>query len=208
MENDKILKSMDELRQKHNNIVKNTIGDLIDKIPLNKKDLNSHYSLFFLNESTLFEFTGHDYMIREVQKNISNSSIRSKILDEIQKTGDDKLMKYQNDITIFSENEEQVNEDINLSSEGTLVIVIISILFIINFFDTNPQQYLYDYASTINQYVNVDINTGIDMTNKFQNLNQTIDFLVNSIIPTVYNNNTFYQNLINMKQSKLLIKIR
>jgi hypothetical protein len=199
------LKSINDLRLKHNSIVQKTYGGHIENIPPIKKDKNSHFSLIFFKDSTLYEFTGHDMMLREIKKNVSKVSITRTIFDEILKTGDNNQILYQNDITIFSEISEQVDQDVNLNSEGSMVIMIISIIFIVNFFNTNPENLLYKYSETTKQFFELDHISGYDYVHNFDLIDQAVDYFSDKIIPYLYNQNSYYRKVINSTLKGIII---
>ncbi len=173
------------------------MGSHIENIPPIIKDKNSHFSLFLLKDSILYEFTAHDMMIREVKRNITNQTFRSSIVEELLLTGENNYIQYQNDICIFSEMSEQVNNDLNINSEGSIIITLISIIFIMNFFQTFPQKYLYEFSKTTQEFFQIDHNTNENYFSNILNINQSIDYFANFVIPSLYNNQTYYQNIKN-----------
>ncbi len=145
----------------------------------------------------MYEFTAHDMMIREVKKNITNQTFRSTIVEEILLTGENSYIQYQNDISIFSEVSEQVNNDLNINSEGSIIITLISVIFIINFFQTFPQKYLYEFSKTTQEFLQIDHITNENYFSKIHNLEEAINHFADFVIPSLYNNKTYYQNIKN-----------
>ena len=188
-----MMKSNNELNSKHNSIVKKTLGSQIKKIPPINRDNNFHYSLFYYKDTTLYEFTSHDSMLREVKLNLTNNGVRSVILEEILKTGSKSYIKYLNDVTIFSENLIQSIEKTNLNTEGTVVIMIISLIFIVSFFITNPEKYLWEFKKT-SQILFDLYNNSTDFTQNVKSINDSIDYFINNVFPNLYNDNTYYKN--------------
>jgi hypothetical protein len=199
------LKSINDLRLKHNSIVQKTFGGHIENIPPIKKDKNSHFSLIFFKDSTLYEFTGHDMMLREIKKNVSKVSITRTLMDEILQTGENNQIIYQNDITIFSEINEQADQDVNLNSEGSMVIIIISIIFIINFFHTNPENVLYKFTETTKQFFELDHISGYNYVHNFDYLDQAVDYFSDNIIPYLYYENSYYKKVIHTAYRGIII---
>ena len=190
-----MMKSNNELLSKHNSIIKKTLKDQIKKIPPINRDYNFHYSLFYYKDTTLYEFTSHDSMLREVKLNLTNTGVRSAIHEEILKTGSKSYIKYLNDVTIFSENLIQFIEKTNLNTEGTVVIIIISFIFILSFFITNPEKYLWEFKKT-SQILFDLYNNSTDFTQNVKSINDSVDYFINNVFPNLYNDNTYYRNQI------------
>ena len=190
-----MMKSNNELLSKHNSIIKKTLKDQIKKIPPINRDNNFHYSLFYYKDTTLYEFTSHDSMLREVKLNLTNTGVRSAIHEEILKTGSKSYIKYLNDVTIFSENLIQFIEKTNINTEGTVVIIIISFIFILSFFITNPEKYLWEFKKT-SQILFDLYNNSTDFTQNVKSINDSVDYFINNVFPNLYNDNTYYRNQI------------
>ena len=144
-------------------------------------------------------------ILREIKRNVSQTSVYRSILDEILKTGKNNKIIYQNDISIFSEKNELPDEDLNLNSEGSMIIFSISIIFIVNFFHTNPENFLFKFSETTKQFFELDHFTGKDYVNNFNSMNQVIDYFSDNIIPYLYNETSYYQKVIDTSSKGILI---
>jgi len=68
---------------------------------------------------------------------VTTLSVRECIYNEVVKQN--KHFRYEDDITIFSVEEAEQDEDLNLKNDGRAIVILITIIFIINFMLNNPQ---------------------------------------------------------------------
>jgi hypothetical protein len=139
--NDNILKTDQVISKEHNKYVQNMFGDRLDKLIQKERSPDESYSLFLIKGTTLFEFKAHSRTLVIVGENISDSNVREQLLEHLVNENDKKKadVTYKHDCTIFSELEDQVADNFSSSSEGILLITILSLLFVINFFIVVPQ---------------------------------------------------------------------
>ena len=145
------------------------IGSNLEKIPVNENP-KEFFSLIFLKDNVLYEFKGHNQEIIEIQEQTSEALARELIFNYVLKNNDRKEKKilYENDISIFTDQDDQEILDLNNDSEGCTSFFLFSILFIINFlmlFDGN----FYEFSQTISDYLELDIqsNSMIDTISNF-----------------------------------------
>lgn len=151
-----------ELYQIHNTFIKSMCDNRIEKLYNQSTDPKeiSGYSLFFIKEGNLIEIDSlHQKELRIVEKGVSDINVKEKLLEHIISSNENKSMNYLNDVVVFSEinNFDEDNED-RPTSEGLLVILITSIIFIIIFFIINPERVFYQMKSSFKDFFEVENN--------------------------------------------------
>jgi len=167
----------EDFNQKHNEIVINLFNNekrarlkenILEEVPLlqNPPSELTNFNLFFVNRGYFYEYQSINEVI--VKKcSVGSNNIRELLLEEIRKSN--KLFTYEEDLTIFTIEEEPTltDDDINLKSDGGLISVLVAILFIINYLMCNPEKIYYDF--------------NVLMSSKFEKTPSGYDLLNNDI---------------------------
>ena len=179
------------------------IGSNLEKIPVNENP-KEFFSLIFLKENVLYEFKGHNQEIIQIQEQTSEALAREVVFNYVLKNNDKKEKKilYENDISIFTDQEDQEILDLNNESEGYISFFLFSFLFIINFqmlFQAN----FYEFNQTISDYLELDSqsNSMIDTMATFDDVYNYFENNTNtSVTKKVYDSESTY-NLENQRLS-------
>ena len=168
------------------------IGSNLEKIPVNENP-KEFFSLIFLKDNVLYEFKGHNQEIIEIQEQTSEALARELVFNYVLKNNDRKEKKilYENDISIFTDQDDQEILDLNNDSEGCTSFFLFSILFIINFlmlFDGN----FYEFSQTISDYLELDIQSN-SMIDTISNFTDVYKYFNASITRKVFDNESTYK---------------
>jgi len=127
----------------NNNIKKEEKGEktnILEEIPQIKvrSTPEDNYNVFFIKSGSLYEFqTTEKKLVKKNLGTVTTLSVRECIYNEVVKQN--KHFRYEDDITIFSVEEAEQDEDLNLKNDGRAIVILITIIFIINFMLNNPQ---------------------------------------------------------------------
>ena len=154
----KFLKN-DELREKHNQLVEELFNPLVNATDVKIKEnilkeiplildttpiIEENYNLFFMKNGCLFEFRPCEKrLIRKSYMNVTNLNVMEYIHEEIIK--EQTSFKYLDDLTIFSNDEPVQEVETNLKNDGVIIVLLVTILFILNFIYNNPENTYVSY---------------------------------------------------------------
>jgi len=180
-----------DMSQAHQNAIENIIGK--NSNPLySKNDCDGNYSLFFLIDETLWEWREFSGEIFKVGRNVKPEFAKEMICDYIKTKNIESEVFYENDITIFAERGDEPLENIEASSKNCLLTLMLTIIFLINYFIAFPQNIFYEVNSSMIKHGYSFLNDPkTDMPYlTIQNLDPIVKQFYKQFIVKIYNNQT------------------
>ena len=148
----------------------------------------------------MYEFLGHNQKIIKIKENVNETNARDAILDHIVMNIENKNtdFKYENDITIFSEIEDEELADLNSNSESFCVIFTVFVLFVINFLIVNPSDNFFQFNQSISNFFESDPNgTDLLTDTNLRNFTNIKNYFNDTVLKRAYDyeGNTYNQEI-------------
>ena len=160
------------------------------------------YSLFFIHNNNLYEYRTTTGELNHINTFCSQSDARQRIFDLLILKNESGF-NYLSDITIFSEetleevqkkNSSQEDNSITNKSEGFLIIILISLIFFINFRIANPENLFFEFTTFTSQLMEQDPDGG-DLLNGIQTTQDLKSYFFRHVFENVYNINFREKNI-------------
>ncbi len=175
-----------DMSESHRNAIKLIRKDNINPLCSNQYD-DGNYSLFFLKNETLWEWREYSGEIIRIGKNIKSEFVKEIIYDYIKNKNIESEVFYEDDITCFSEITDKSQEEMGASCENFFCNLLITIIFITNFFINFQGQESYNIRESmyplVSNYTFKDLNTVYQST---RNLSEIGDKFINYWIRDFY----------------------
>ena len=148
-----------EVANEHNKFIDKICQNRLEKVKPNEENKDTFFSLFFVKDNQLIEICtqNKEIQVNVLEKNVTEAKAKDKILKYIisENENGSRGIKYMEDINVFTEVEDTDEDGENLKNDGIVVIVIMSIIFMINFFLVNPENIFYDMRTNFVNFFRV-----------------------------------------------------
>lgn len=140
-----------EMSEAHQNAVLKIRSENSNPL-FSNNDCSGNYSLFFIKNETLWEWREFSGELLKVSRNVKPEFAKELIYDYIKTKNVESEIFYEEDITTFAELTDKPLENIEASSKNCTLLLILTIVFLINFFAVFPQKAFYDIRQAMSHH--------------------------------------------------------
>jgi len=175
----------DKLMSKHNKFAKEIFGSSLNDLP----EIQRNYSLFFIKNNKLCEYVTATGEIIVSNKNINEADFREELHNYMVSLNENKNKKfsYLNNVTVFLEcdkNQEEIYSASNNLGE-IFMIVVITLLYLINYLITFPENQAYELNQSIYKYFALD-KYGNNKLNKISDVDGIMNYIFDDLMENIY----------------------